>query len=193
MVVQINNSTTPVSYKQETITVKANSSYKYYQVYNTIRIIDSNANNQSDLLFQFGALSGTTEFWKGLCISYPEQLASVTIFNKTNADIQVTIATAIGTIQDDRLNVSGTVATQNQPMENVIASQETFDVTGTIAVDSTGYKRVIIQNASTSNSIFLFSANTFELQPTAVFDMELSTTFNIFGTNGQKVNIAYFN
>ena len=190
---QINNSTTPVSYKQETITVKANDSYKYYQVYNTIRIIDSNANNQGDLLFQFGALSTTTEFWKGLCISYPEELASVTIFNKTNADIQVTIATAIGTIQDDRLNVSGTVATQNQPMENVNASQETFDATGTIAVDSTGYKRVIIQNASTSNSIFLFGNNTFELQPTAVFDMELSAQFSIFGTNGQKVNIAYFN
>lgn len=191
--VQINNSTTPVSYKQETITVPANGQYKYNQVYNTIRIIDSNANNQSDLLFQFGSLSGTTEFWKGLCISYPEPMASVTIFNKTSAPIDVVIATAIGTIQDDRLNVSGTVSTSTAPLENVVASQQTFDSTGTISVDSTGYKRVIIQNASSSNSVFLFGTNTFELQPTAVFDMELSAVFNIYGTNGQKVNIAYFN
>ena len=190
---QINNSTSPVSYKQEKLTIPANGQVKYQQVYNTIRIVDSNANNQGDLLFQFGSLSSRTEFWKGLCISYPQELPSVTIFNTTNAPIDVVIATAIGTIQDDRLNVSGTVTTQNQPLENVVSSQKTFDSTGTIAVDSTGYKRVIIQNASTSNSIFLFGNNTFELQPTAVFDMELSATFNIYGTNGQKVNIAYFN
>lgn len=191
--VQINNSTSPVSYKQEKLTIPANGQVKYQQVYNTIRIVDSNANNQGDLLFQFGALSSKTEFWKGLCISYPEELPSVTIFNTTNAPIDVVIATAIGTIQDDRLNVSGTVTTQKQPYTSVNASLETFDGNGEIAIDSTGYKRVVLQNMSDTNSFFIFSNNTFELQPTATFDMELSAPFTIYGTAGEKVSVAYFN
>ncbi len=191
--VQINNSTTPVSYKQEKLTIPANGQVKYQQVYNTIRIVDSNANNQGDLLFQFGALSSKTEFWKGLCISYPEELPSVTIFNMTNADIDVVIATAIGTIQDDRLNVSGTVTTQNQPYTSVNASLETFDSNGEIAINSTGYKRVVLQNMSNTDSFFIFSNNTFELQPTATFDMELSSNFTLYGTVGEKVSVAYFN
>lgn len=191
--IQINNSTSPVSYKQEKLTIPANQQVKYQQVFNTIRVIDSNANNQGDLLFQFGALSTKTEFWKGLCISYPQELPSVTIFNTTNAPIDVVIATAIGTIQDDRLNVSGTVATQNKPYTTVNASLETFDGNGEIAIDSTGFKRVVIQNDSATDSIFIFNNNTFELSPTAVFDMEISAPFTIYGTAGEKASVAYFN
>ena len=189
----INNSTTPISYRQNKITVPANKSYTLYQSYNTIRILESNAVNSSDLLFRFGALSTETEFNLGLCITYPEQLPSVTITNTTNSDINIVIATAVGTIQDDRLTVSGTVNVSNYPYTNISASLQTFPANGVLPVNSQGYKRVVIQNSSDTSSIFLFANNTFELQPQAVFDMDLSTSFNIYGTSGQKVSVALFN
>lgn len=189
----INNSTTPISYRQNKITVPANKSYTLYQSYNTIRILESNAVNSSDLLFRFGALSTETEFNLGLCITYPEQLPSVTITNTTNSDINIVIATAVGTIQDDRLTVSGTVNVSNYPYTNISSSLMIFPSNGVLPVNSQGYKRVVIQNSSDTSSIFLFGSNTFELQPQAVFDMDLSTSFNIYGTSGQKVSVALFN
>lgn len=191
--VAINNSTTPISYRQNKITVPANKSYTLYQTYNTIRILESNAVNSSDLLFRFGALSTETEFSLGLCITYPEQLPSVTITNTTNSDINIVIATAVGTIQDDRLTVSGTVNVSNYPYTNISSSLQTFPANGIVPIDSSGYKRVVIQNSSDTSSVFLFANNTFELQPQAVFDMDLSTTFNIYGTSGQTVSVALFN
>lgn len=191
--VQINNSTNIISYNEVEVVVPANKQYVLYSPYNTIQLLESNAIHQDDLSFRFGSSAQETPFTLGLNPTFPEVLASLTITNKTGADIQIRLALIVGNIKDNRLNVSGTINTSTAPLENVVASQQTFSSTGTIAVDSSGYKRVIIQNASTSNSIFLFGNNTFELQPTAVFDMELSANFNIYGTAGQKVNIAYFN
>lgn len=191
--VQINNSTNIISYSEVDITIKANRQYVLYSPYNTIQLLESNAIHQDDLSFRFGSSAQETPFTLGLNPTFPEVLSSLTITNKTNADIKIRLALIVGDIKDNRLNFSGTVTTTSQPLENVVASQETFDATGTIAVDSTGYKRVIIQNASSSNSVFLFGQNTFELQPQAVFDMDLSAQFNIYGTTGQAVSIAYFN
>lgn len=191
--VQINNSTSIISYNEIEVVVPANKQYVLYSPYNTIQLLESNAVHQNDLSFRFGSSAQETPFTLGLNPTFPEVLASLTITNKTTADITIRLALIVGDMKDNRLNVSGTVTTATAPLENVVASQQTFDSTGIIPVDSTGYKRVVIQNASSSASVFLFTNNTFELQPTGIFDMELSASFNIFGTNGQKVNIAYFN
>lgn len=191
--VQINNTTTAVSYKQETLTIPANGQITYYQPYNSIRVLNTNAVNDTDLMFRFGTLSAETLFYQGLCVSYPEILPSVTITNMTNAPIFVELAVAIGTIQDDRLTVSGTVPTTPEPFKMVDVSLETFDSNGKITISSIGYKRVLIQNNSSTDSVYLFKNNTFELTPQATFDIDLSATFIIYGTAGQKVSVAYIN
>ena len=191
--VQINNSTTVISYREIEVIVPANKQYTLYSPYNTIQLLESNAVNTDDLSFRFGSSSEETPFSLGLNPTFPEVLPSLTITNKTNADITIRLALIVGDIKDNRLNVSGTVTTTVDPLVNVTASVQTFDASGKINVDSTGYKRVIIQNSSSTDSVYMFTAGAFELMPTAVFDMEISAVFDIFGTTGQSVSIAYFN
>lgn len=191
--IKINNGTTVVSYKEVKITVPANNQYILHSPYNTVQLLESNAVNTDDLSFRFGSSSEETTFTLGLNPTYPEPLSSLTITNKTTADINIKLALIVGDIKDNRLNVSGTVKTTVDPLKNIIATVETFDSSGIINVDSIGYKRIIIQNSSETNSVFLFSEGAFELQPQAVFDMDLSAQFNVYGTQGQNISIGLFN
>ena len=125
--VQINNSTNIISYNEVEVVVPANKQYVLYSPYNTIQLLESNAIHQDDLSFRFGSSAQETPFTLGLNPTFPEVLASLTITNKTGADITIRLALIVGDMKDNRLNVSGTLITTTAPLENIIASQETFD------------------------------------------------------------------
>ena len=191
MTVQINNSTQPISYKEIEVVIPPNGQRTVQQPFNYVRLLDSNTPT-SNLKFRFGALSNQTELTMGLGLGSPEVFPSITVQNISNAQVSIRLAFAVGSISDDRLNVSGTVSTSSVPYDTVATTSETFPVSGEISVDSTGYKRVLIQNNSASNSIYIFNNNTFEVQPLGIFDMELAASFKVYGTSGQKISVGKF-
>ena len=188
--VNLNNSTDLVSYKEVEITIPANSQVHYSNPYNFIRLLSSTG-GMNDLLFRFGASSIETFLSVGVGLGYTEILPSVTIRNLTGSPITIRVAEILGQVTDDRLVLTGTVSSLQAPYTVRQASQETFDSNGEIAVDSTTYKRVLIQNNSTA-PIYLFTNNTFEIQPTGTFDLNYAGQFTIYGTAGENVSLAYF-
>ena len=188
--VNLNNSTDLVSYKEVEIVIPANNQVNYQNPYNFIRLLDSTG-GANDLIFRFGASSIETFLSVGVGLGYTQILPSVTIVNTTASPIKIRIAEILGQVTDDRLTITGQVETIQEPYTVRQTSQETFDSNGEIAVDSTNYKRVIIQNNSTA-SIYLFANNTFEIQPNGTFDLNYAGQFTIYGTVGDNVSLAYF-
>ena len=188
--VKLNNGTDLVSYKEVEITIPANSQEHYSNPYNFIRLLSSTG-NPNDLSFRFGASSIETFLSVGIGLGYTEILPSVTICNLTNSPITIRISEILGQATDDRLTITGQVTSLQAPYTVRQTSQKTFDSNGEIAIDSTNYKRVLIQNNSTG-SIYVFSNNTFEIQPQGTFDLNYAGQFTIYGTAGDNISLAYF-
>ena len=191
MTIQINNSTQPISYKEILVEIPAYGQRTVQQPYNYVRLLESNTDTKN-LSVRFGALSSQTELTLGIGLGSPEVFPSITIQNKSNSVAIIRLAFAVGVISDDRLNVSGIVQTQEYPLSTIAMSVGTFSASGELPVNSTGFKRVIIQNKSTTNSIFIFDTNGFEVEPGGTFDMGIASSFKIYGTNGEKVSIGLF-
>lgn len=187
----LNNSTDLISYKEVQITVPANGMYVYQNPYNFIRLLESSG-NQNALMFRFGTSSVETFLSVGIGLGFTELLPSVTIRNTTNSVVVIRISEIQGAITDDRLIITGTVTSIPAPYTVRQTSQETFNASGEIDIDSTNYKKVVIQNNSASNPIYLFSNNTFEIQPTGTFDLNYAGQFKVYGTQGDNISVAYF-
>lgn len=186
----LNNSTDIISYKEAVLTIDANSVFVYQNPYNFIRLLESSG-GQNDLHFRFGVSSIETFLSVGIGLGFTELLPSLAIRNSSNSAITIRIAEIQGQVTDDRLVLTGTVSSLQAPYTVRQASQETFDANGEISVDSTSYKRVVIQNNS-SAPIYLFQNGIFEIQPTGTFDLNYAGQFTIYGTAGDNVSLAYF-
>ena len=186
----LNNSTDIISYKEAIITIPANSVFPYQNPYNFIRLLESTG-GPNDLHFRFGVSSLETFLSVGVGLGFTELLPSVSIRNSSNSPITIRIAEIQGQVTDDRLILTGTVSSLQAPYSVRQTSQETFDSNGEIAVDSTSYKRVIIQNNS-SAPIYLFQNGTFEIQPNGTFDLNYAGQYTIYGQVGDHVSLAYF-
>lgn len=189
--VQINNSTEIVSYKEVILTIPPNESIPYENPYNFIRILSSTGADNA-LLFRFGSSSIETPLTVGLGLRWPEVLASVTIRNTTNAPITLKISETLGDILDDRLTITGDVETKNDPDSVRQVSLETFDTNGEIAIDSTSYRSVLIQNMSQTDPIYIFANNTFRVEPGGTFEKDFAGQFTVYGTIGETVSVGYF-
>lgn len=187
----LNNSTDLISYKEVELTIPANDQRDYQNPYNFIRLLASSGNSNA-LMFRFGTSSIETFLSVGIGLGFSELLPSVTIRNLTNAPVVIRISEIQGAITDDRLTITGTVTSIQAPYTVRQVSQETMDSTGKVAIDSTNYKKVVIQNNSASNPIYIFANNTFEVQPTGTFDLNYAGQFNVYGTAGDKISVAYF-
>ena len=189
--VKLNNSTDLVSYKEVEIVIPANDQFQYDNPYNFIRLLSSTG-GANDLLFRFGASSIETFLSVGLGLGYNEILPSVTIRNLTNAPIKIRISEILGQVTDDRLTITGTVTSLPAPYTIQNVAQVTLDSNGEALIDSSTYKKVVIQNNSANDSIFIFTNNTFEILPNGTFDLNLSGQFKVYGTAGDNISVAYF-
>jgi len=187
----LNNSTDLISYKEVELTIPANGQIDYQNPYNFIRLLASSGNSNA-LMFRFGTSSIETFLSVGIGLGFSELLPSVTIRNLTNAPVVIRISEIQGAITDDRLTITGTVTSLSAPYTVRQVSQETFDANGEVAIDSTNYKKIVIQNNSASNPIYIFANNTFEVQPTGTFDLNYAGQFNVYGTAGDNISVAYF-
>ena len=187
----LNNSTDLISYKEVILVIPANGQYVYQNPYNFIRILESSGSNNA-LMFRFGTSSIETLMTVGLGLRFNELLPSVTIRNTTNSNITIRLSEIQGGITDDRLTVNGTVTSIPAPYTVRQASQMTLDANGEADIDSSAYKKVVIQNNSANDSIFIFTNSTFEILPTGTFDVNYAGQFKVYGTAGDKISVAYF-
>lgn len=186
----LNNSTDLISYKEVELTIPANDQRDYQNPYNFIRLLSSSGNSNA-LMFRFGTSSIETFLSVGIGLGFSELLPSVTIRNLTNAPVVIRISEIQGAITDDRLIITGTVTSLSAPYTVRQVSQETFDANGEVDIDSTNYKKVVIQNNGTS-SIHIFTNNTFEVVPTGTFDLNYAGQFKVYGTSSENISVAYF-
>lgn len=189
--VSINNSTELISYKEAILTIPANRTITYENPYNFIRILSSTGTDNS-LLFRFGASSIETPLTVGLGVRSDEILPNLTIRNITGTAVTLRISETLGDILDDRLTITGDVETKQEPDTVQQVSLETFDANGEIAVDSSQYRNVLIQNMSATDPIYIFNNNTFKIDPQGTFEKQFAGQFTIYGTASETVSIGYF-
>lgn len=202
MVTNIQTGTIANPYRQFTETIPAGQIRVVRYVHNSMTVLD---NDQPDNLeVNFGGSGGFTKMDTGIIYEYPEgvSIPFVELRNTSNQTMHITISLAVGTVQDNRLNVSGTVSVQGQETtpvyvkEGVYTSASittgTFNANGefSFAIPAMA-KKVIIQNKGTSN-IYLFDVNGLLVTPTSTFEMNFSGTIAIYGTAGQTVTIGVF-
>ncbi len=202
MVANIQTGTIANPYRQFTETIPAGQIRVIRYVHNSMTVLD---NDQPDNLeVNFGGSGGFTKMDTGIIYEYPDgvSIPFVELRNTSDQTMHVTVSLAVGTVQDNRLNVSGTVNVQGQEETPVYVKEGvytaatittgTFDENGeySFAAPATS-KKVIIQNAGT-NDIYLFNINGLLVTPTATFEMNFAGTISIYGTAGQTVKIGVF-
>ena len=187
----INNSTIPISYREIDVTIPANGQVTLQQPYDHISLLSSDV-PASQLKFRFGSLSMETQLSAGLGWSLDYTFASVTIRNIGSAAANIRLSLAEGNVSDNRLTVTGIVNTQTVPYGSATCTLETFPAGGKITVDSSSYKNVVIQNNSSTDSIFIFSNNTFEVLPNGTFEKDFAGSFDVYGTAGETISLGLF-
>ena len=189
--VALNNSTNLVSYKEAFLTIGVGESRVYENPYNFLRLLDSTGTDNA-LMFRFGASSIETFLTLGVGVRFPDTLPNVTIRNLSNAPVTIRIAEIMGDIYDDRLTITGDVETKQEPDTVRQVSLETFDSNGEVAIDSTNYRSVLIQNMSQTDPIYIFANNTFRVEPMGTFEKQFAGQFTIYGTASETVSVGYF-
>lgn len=191
MVVKINNSSALISYKETVLNIGAGETKVYQNPYNFLRILSSTGSD-NDLVYRFGTSSIETYLTVGLGLRWPEVLPSVTIRNLSNSPVILRIAEIQGDVLDDRLTITGDVETKQEPDQTATVTLETFDANGEIAIDSSSYRSVLIQNMSQTEDVYIFNNNTFKIGPNGTFEKQFAGSFNIYGTPGETVSVGYF-
>lgn len=189
--VALNNSTNIVSYKEAFITISAGESRDFENPYNFLRLLSSTGNDNA-LMFRFGGSSIETLLTVGVGIRFPETLAKMTIRNVTNAPVTIRVAQILGDIYDDRLTITGDVETKQEPDTVRQVSLETFDSNGEVAIDSTNYRSVLIQNMSATDPIYIFANNTFKVEAGGTFEKQYAGQFTVYGTASETISVGYF-
>lgn len=189
--VALNNSTNLVSYKEAFLTIGVGESRVYENPYNFLRLLDSTGTDNA-LMFRFGASSIETFLTVGVGVRFPDTLPNVTIRNISNAPVTIRIAEIMGDIYDDRLTITGDVETKQKPDTVRQVSLETFDSNGEIAIDSTNYRSVLIQNMSATDPIYIFANNTFKVEAGGTFEKDYAGQFTVYGTASETISVGYF-
>ena len=156
-----------------------------------MRILSSTGNDNA-LMFRFGTSSIETLLTVGLGLRWPEVLPSVTIRNVSAAPVVLRVAEIQGDVLDDRLTITGDVETKTEPDTQAVVTQETFDANGEIAINSSGYRSVLIQNNSATDPIYIFNNNTFKVEAGGTFEKQFAGSFTIYGTASETVSVGYF-
>lgn len=100
-------------YKEFTFTIAAGAIEQVYYAFDYVRCLTFTGAN-TDIKLRFGKSGSESDFiGAGIGIKMPYVVESLAIRNASASPITVTFALAIGIINDDRLNVSGTITTNS--------------------------------------------------------------------------------
>ena len=136
----------------------------------------------------------STGFEKGLQVHFKndELIPSVTITNTAATANHIVVGMGCGNFQDNRLvlGTGATLSTYPAQFTSFAASTQTI-ASGKATIPAA--KKVIIQNTSTTNSMYIGSANGLELQAGGTFEFSLSIPLDVYGTDSDVIAIGSFN
>lgn len=163
----ISPGTTQIPYQELTFTLAAGAVQDIFQVFNYFRVLSLTPNTLS---VQFGENGMTTPFsGQGIGIQSFYTYSRVRLINTGGAPITITIALALGWVNDDRLNISSTVNIQG----TVQTKQSAAFVASQVSVDNTADQLVA---ASATNGVITIAAG--------VSDLYVGPTSGVTTANG---------
>lgn len=201
MVNNINTGTIPNPYREFTYTIPAGLSTTIYYDYDSFRVLATNLSNALEV--NFGGSGGQTTIEAGIGYKLDFTASYVQLFNTNGQeDLIVKFAMGIGTIDDSRLTVSGSVSVQNTNEGSLNTNAKTFellDVTEhtiaqgetSVTLDPAGATFTRVQNTGT-NTVRLYSASGFLLLPNSTEELTLDAQFTVHGVAGDKVVFGRF-
>lgn len=150
----VSKGTTKTPIQEFTYTIAAGAQERVFFVFNYFRVLSLSA---STLSIQLGENGQVTPFTgAGLGVNFFEIFDRVTLYNTGGASITITISLALGAINDDRLNVSGTVSTSPvSPAAMNTTANATVNATTTTQVlaANTSRKEAFISNLSANATV----------------------------------------
>lgn len=134
------------------------------------------------------ANSDFTDFGEGMMVKFDgDPLAGVKLYNPNNAPIVVEVGMGIGTFEDSRLSVSGSIQTVQGAYGSIACTTQTI-ASGETTV-AAGHS--ILQNTG-SNVMYIAGTGTdgLQLQPQGTFEITVQTSFKVYGTNGDTLVVG---
>lgn len=172
-------------------------------VHNSMNILFNDQPN--DLEVSFGGSGGFTPMEAGIVYEYPNNVSIpfVELRNNSTQTMHVVVSLAVGTVKDNRLNVSGVVTVQGESDKPVYINDTVFKTanmqrisdmvanTPNVITPPADVKKTVIQNKGSTNlSIF---SDGFIVQPMGVFEFSFSQPFAILSdADGGKCIVAHF-
>ncbi len=183
----INGGRQQSAFRRFVFTLAPNGVYMLTNPFNCIRCYAAT----HDFKVAWSPNTDSTDFGQGLMVKFDDVIPGVQFFNPTDAPLTIDVGLGIGYFEDSRLSVSGNVQSVPAPYASFQSSTLTIaDGKVTVGVAN----KHIIQNTS-SNVMYIGGSGTdgLQLQPQGVFEYELQTELDVFGTDGDTLAVGSFN
>lgn len=207
----VSDGSTRIPYQEFTYTITPESAIDVFQVFDYFRVLAYNGTT-GDLGIRLGQNGLQTPFTAaGVGIKCEDVFDRVTLYNKgTSDDIIITIALALGQVNDDRLTVSGTInvdVVASVPIITVDSGcsnfdTEQYDIDDTPAEINNGggaRRNVTIYNADAAQSLYIGDSNAvdettgFEIPPQGAFTTSMRNEIWAVRVAGAAVgNVSVF-
>lgn len=181
----INGGRQQSAFRRFVFTLEPNGVYMLTNPFNCIRCYGAT----HDFKVAWSPNTDNTDFGQGLMVKFDDVIPGVQFFNPTEAPLTIDVGLGIGYFEDSRLSVSGDINSKAAPYSSFSAATVTIaDGSAEIGVAN----KTIIQNTS-SNVMYIGSADGLQLQPQGTFEYALDVPLTIYGTDGDTLAVGSFN
>lgn len=185
----IDNTNNGGQFKQFTQTIAPGEIYTIQEPFISFRVLA--LNNPTACEYRLGRNASWTPVETGVGLRFPNVLPSVSIKNKSNAPVIITVALAIGDITDDRTTFTGSLDVKVESPTLANYQGLTFDESGTVTVNGTDYQNIFIQNKG-ENPIHLFGPDGLVVQPGGDFSADFGGEIPVYGIEGDSIGVLMF-
>lgn len=184
---QINTGSVWAPYQEFTYTIAAGQYQRVNYVTDNFVLLETTANNALEV--NFGGAMNQTNFTTGIQYRLTEPVPYIQLHNKSSSPVMVHFALGVGEVKDNRLSIVGSVIT-SETYTTLNVSRETFGASGVITI-SAAARKIVVQNVG-SATVYVGTANGFEISSGGSMDIPLDGSIDIYGTNGQSVVVGLF-
>lgn len=144
--------TTVVPYQEFTYTIPVSGRQEIFNTYNYFRVLSLNL---ATLSVKFGDNGIETPYTgAGVGVNLGETFARLTLINTGASPITITVAVAIGSVNDDRLNVSGTINVTSSTAAPVINVATTGAATNSVVSVTNAATQIVPSNSVRGSLLF---------------------------------------
>ena len=179
----INTGRQQSSFKYFTITLQPSEVYDLPNPFSCFRCYDATANFQ----VAWSSNSDFTDFGEGMMVQFVDVIPTAKLFNPNNVAITLKLGVGIGTFEDSRLSVAGSISTKAGLYDAFSATTQT--ISGGKTTVAAGHN--ILQNTG-ANVMYIGGTGTngLQLQPQGVFEIALDGALTVWGTNGDTLSVG---